>query len=100
MASVMATRPPIEMPSARAAPRSARAGRRWPGSARQHLLDRLAGHPELAGDVGLGEARADQLPDDVTALGGEPPRLPGVLERLGPHLAQPVEGLLVICLLL
>ena len=80
----------------RSARRRAGAADGRPRSARQHLLDGLPGHPELARDVGLGEALADQLPDQVAALGGELPRLARVLEGVGPDLPQPVEGFLVL----
>jgi hypothetical protein len=66
-------------------------------SAREHLLYRLPGNAELPRDVRLGAPVIDELLDHVTALAREPLRLPGVLERLGPDLPQPVECLLVIC---
>src|ERR1700722_16249683 len=65
-------------------------------SACEHLLYRLPGNAEFTPDVCLGEPVPDELPDQVAALGREQPRLPHVLERLGPDLPQPVERLLMV----
>jgi hypothetical protein len=65
-------------------------------SACEHLLYRLPGNAELTRDVCLGKPVPDELPDQVAALGREQPRLPHVLERLGPNLPQPVERLLMV----
>ena len=69
-------------------------------SACEHLLYRLPGHAEFPRDVRLREPVRDELPDHVATLAREPLRLQGVLERLGAHLPQPVECLLVICAVL
>ena len=69
-----------------------RLGRR----SREHLLDRLPGNAELAGDVRLREALADQLPDDVAADGVRLPGLDGVLDRLRAGLAEAIEAFLVV----
>jgi glycerophosphoryl diester phosphodiesterase len=72
-----------------------RLGRRRRRS-REHLLDRLPGYAELAGDVRLRETLADQLPGDVAADSVCLPGLHCVLDRLRAGLAEAVEGFLVV----
>ena len=66
-------------------------------STSQHLLDRLAGDSELAGDVSLGHSVLDQSLHEVSPFGGELAREHGVLDRLGSNFADAVERRLVGC---
>jgi hypothetical protein len=59
---------------------------------RQHLLDGLACHAELASDVRLGPPIFDETLHEVTALQSKPPSLPSVLDRLCADVFDAFKG--------
>lgn len=56
-----------------------------------HLLDCLTRHPQLPGQISLGEALREQGIDQLTPLPGQLARRPGVLDRRCADLLQFVE---------
>src|SRR5215471_13925159 len=60
---------------------------------RDHLLDCLPRHPQLPGQIGLGETLREQRVDQAAALPGQLSRRAGVLDRRCPDLLQFVEEL-------
>src|SRR5580704_14424969 len=67
----------------------------WAPLAGQHLLDGLAGNPELAADVGLRKPFVDEGLDQLPPFRGKLPDDLVVLEQLGSYCLQMVERLLV-----
>jgi len=58
-----------------------------------HLMNGLASHAQLPGQIGLRETLGQQSVDQSAALASQFPRGPGVINRGGPNLLQVLEDL-------
>lgn len=61
----------------------------------EHFLHGLAGHPELAGDLGLGDALIGQAANQVAAFPGQILGDAEMPESFGPDFFEAPDGVLL-----